>query len=176
MPPPPSEEELKAEAERRVPPVLNALELPGQLVAGESYTLRWSLLGYHDSYMSAAVTFNCEEAPAGECGKYYRDHHESSGKIDPMPDPDTDEVGTETDWDYSGIKAREFLYEFNFVAPDVDAPTEMVIRFYRISDIDEGAGNTAISLLVPGGLPNVGYYDTAGRRISVEVVPNNTDQ
>lgn len=161
------EETAQEEAARRMPPVLYGLTLPqGGLVPGAEATIEWSLLGYHGGYQSAVAMFDCTGVEMGECGKYYKDHVASSGKIGHTEVLDTTWVyGTDN------VPGKEFTFSHTFTIPEVTDSTKMVLRFYRINSEDETAGSQSISLLVPGGIPNVEYYDTSGRRISVMVEP-----
>lgn len=153
------------EAARRMPPVLFGLTLPPEgLVSGSEVTINWSLLGYHSNYNSAMALFDCSNVDMGECGKYYKDHFETSGKI-------TSTMVEETTWAYGDIPGREHMFSHTFTVPDFQDATEIVLRFYRINTDDDSAGNQSISLLVPGGLQDVDYYDTSGRRVRVMAGP-----
>ena len=48
--------------------------------------------------------------------------------------------------------------------------TDIVIRFYIVSDNDENARKPSISLIIPGNLSDE-YYDTSGRKIQKHICP-----
>ena len=157
-------ETTKEKAERRMPPVLSSLEMPEQLISGVEYTIRWSMLGYHDNYRSIIAFFNCRTTP-DDCGANSGQKEFHSGRLSPVSSED----GA---WTYSGVQSRLYHYEYTFT-PNVDISTDYVIRFYRINSIDDAGGKSTLSLLLPGGLPNVSYHDTSGRMLQKTIQPES---
>ncbi|MBF0622342.1 MAG: hypothetical protein HQL54_10500 [Magnetococcales bacterium] len=156
------------EAARRMPPVLFDLDFPVEIHGGETLDIGWWVLGYHASYQSAVALFDCDEQAEGMCGRFYGDHVETSGKISAV-------ANKETEWMYGTIPARKSLFQHQLIVPEVDKPTEMVLRFYRINEQDDAAQSQAVSLLLPGGLSDRAYYGTTGRRLSVMVLPATSE-
>ena len=149
-------ETTKEKAERRMPPVLSSLEVPEQLISGVAHTIRWSILGYHDNYRSIIAFFNCQGIP-DSCGESWGQNEFNSGRLSPVSSGDGS-------WTYSGVQSKLYQFEYTFT-PSVDTLTDYVIRFYRINNIDDIAGKSTLSLLLPGGLAGISYYDTSGRRL-----------
>jgi surface antigen len=149
-------ETLGEEASRRMPPVFYKGEIPEHFVSGETVTIKWSVLGYHDSYKSNAAFFYGS-------GGSYNSNFQTSGDLNYVSTED----GT---WSYSGISSSVFNYEYVFTPPQVTNPTNIVIRFYRINDQDEANGNPGLSLLIPGKVSDRNY-DTSGRRIVKTIYP-----
>lgn len=156
------------EAQQRMPAVLSAVSIPEPMTAGVSYPLTWTLEGYHDSYSSYAVMFDCTGVAAGTCGDSYT-NPEKFAESDVLT-PTATEAG---DWSYSGVTAKKFTYSWNFNAPAkradatdwaADPGSNIVVRFYLKSDVDLARGSRSVSLLIPGN-PATTCYDTAGRRI-----------
>ncbi len=164
-------------ARRRLAPVLAGLRLfpegqpdqpVGALAAGERYTVEWELLGYHQQYHSLVALFDCRGITDGSCADSYGDPERfaTSGNLTPV----LTEVG---EWVYNGVTSGRFTYRYTFTLPAERFAGEggdVVLRFYSKSDLDQIAGSGSISLLVPGNLP-FRYYDSAGRRLVVEVSP-----
>lgn len=146
------------EAARRMPPVFYSGEIPEYLVSGETVTIKWSILGYHDSY-------NAEVAFFYGSGGSYKNNFEASGELNHV----STESGT---WSFSGINSTIFNYEYEFTPPQVTNPTNIVIRFYRVNSIDDANGKSGLSLLIPGKVSDR-YYDTSGRRIVKTIYPSN---
>ncbi|MBF0621525.1 MAG: thrombospondin type 3 repeat-containing protein [Magnetococcales bacterium] len=166
---PPLDNQELIEAARRMPPVLFDVDLPVKVYGGEAMTVKWSMVGYHASYQSAVALFDCDQHAEGECGLFYNDNVATTGKIN--------SVGNiSSQWSYGTIPARKSLFEDQLMVPDVSQPTEMVLRFYRINDLDNAADHQAISLLIPGGLQEGEYYGTTGRRLRLMVLPANTGE
>lgn len=151
------------QAKRRLPPVVSAVNIPETMNSGQQYTLTWSLLGYDTDYQSEIVFFDCSGISNGTCGDSYLSNVTASGNLTP--------AGTAAgDWTYQGVTATRKDFSYTFTAPSVAVATEYVIRFYSNSQGDSNAGKSALSLLVPGNLSGQ-YYDTAGRRISKQIIP-----
>lgn len=163
------------EASRRMPPVLQTVDIPEAMYAGAGapYTLTWTQEGYHDSYTSCVAVFDCTGITDGSCGDNYEDPTRivTSGNIEPSS-------VTPGNWAYSGVGTQLFHYSWDFAVPakrpdneDWAAEgTQIVVRFYRKSDMEKARESSSISLLIPGNLSNT-YYDTAGRRIVKKIYP-----
>ncbi len=159
------------EARRRMPPVLNSIsfwdeggtEVTGALSAGASYTVKWSLLGYHESYQSAVALFDCSGISDGSCGDSYGTNFAASGLVSPY----SYQTGS---WSYGSHTSTQcnYSYDFTLTAGQFTSTADMVLRFYRVNTEDQSAGNGSLSLIVPGAL-SVGYYDTSGRRVKKTV-------
>ncbi|MDG5466809.1 choice-of-anchor D domain-containing protein [Deltaproteobacteria bacterium IMCC39524] len=159
------------EAQRRLPPVLATNSLPESMQASNEYTLSWTLEGYHDSYYSYAVLFDCTGET--DCGAFYSDASKfaESGPLSPAS-------VTQGNWTYHGAATKLHTYEWNFTVPVNRADssawdvvgTDIVLRIYRKSDIDNERASSSVSLLIPGNQSDR-YYDTAGRRLLKTIVP-----
>ncbi|MBF0148341.1 MAG: hypothetical protein HQL84_18675 [Magnetococcales bacterium] len=157
-------ETIQEEAARRIPPVLDSLVMPERILSGQTYTVQWTLTGYHAGYKSKVALFNCAGKAEGTCGSDVAEAFATSGNLAPT----SNDAG---DWNYEGVVATRFHYAYTFTAPTVTADTAMVMRFFQIDNADEVAGEGTLSLLLPGGLPpQVDYYDTSGRRLLVKVL------
>jgi hypothetical protein len=159
-----NDETIEQEAERRLPPVLNSLEIPENMTAGQTYTLNWSVLGYHDDYSTWAVFFDCHGITEN-CGSSFSSNFEFSSKLSPT----LIEPG---EWSYNGIQSKVFHYSYNFTPSTSRFNTQkkIVIRFYRKNGKDDFVGNSSLSLIIPGDHSDH-YYDTTGRRIEKTVNP-----
>ncbi|SEH08545.1 C39 family peptidase [Candidatus Venteria ishoeyi] len=155
-------ETLEEEAARRMPPVLYNLNMPEHLVSGENITIRWSLLGYHDTYKSRVLFYDCASNP-NNCNQWIID----SGDLSPISD-------VQGEWSYNGVYSRLFTYEYTFTVPVVDESEDIVIRFYRANGIDYANSKPSLSLLVPGAITSR-YSDTSGRRLIKTITPNWND-
>ncbi|MBF0632961.1 MAG: DUF1566 domain-containing protein [Magnetococcales bacterium] len=157
-------ETIQEEAARRIPPVLDSLVMPERILSGQTYTVQWTLTGYHAGYKSKVALFNCAGKADGTCGSDVAEAFATSGNLAPT----SNDAG---DWNYEGVVATRFHYAYTFTAPTVTADTAMVMRFFQIDNADEVAGEGTLSLLLPGGLPpQVDYYDTSSRRLLVKVL------
>jgi hypothetical protein len=145
------------EARRRLPAVIYSLNIPENMISGQTYTLTWSQLGYDDSYQSIIAFFNCAGINDGSCGDTYGSNFNASAYIE----PDSVQAG---DWTYNGVQSQKFNYSYSFTAPVVTSGTDIVIRFYSRSQTDADSGNGGLSTLIPGNLSGI-YYEQAGRRI-----------
>ena len=154
-------ESTDEEARRRMPTVLQSLEIPEVMSGGQSYTLAWSQLGYGESYLSNIVFFDCTGTANGACGDSYGGNFQSSGYLA----PESVETG---DWSYNGVVSRRFNYRYTFVAPLLAHPAEMAIRFYSKSQDDAESGNAGLSTLIPANLA-ARYYGQDGRRILKQI-------
>ena len=160
------------EAQGRMPPVLSANSIPETMQAGQTYTLSWTLEGYHEDYFSYAVLFDCTGET--DCGASYGDASKFAESTILLPT--TVSAGN---WTYHGVATRLHTYEWNFTVPatraDLISPwnvagTDIVVRLYRRSDIDNARNNNSASLLIPGNQSSR-YYDASGRRILKTIIP-----
>ncbi|MEE9304428.1 MAG: choice-of-anchor D domain-containing protein, partial [Thiotrichaceae bacterium] len=163
-------EALEQAAERRLPPVLDSLSFTPALVnntmvAGTTYTVSWTTLGYHDDYESLIAFFNCAGIVGNNCGNSFSSNPESSGLLNPT-------LVETSIWHYKDEFAKVFHFSYSFT-PDpavFTTSTEVVIRFYRRNNNDKFVGNSSLSLIIPGNHSD-NYYDDEGRRISVTIEP-----
>ncbi len=157
-------ESTDQQARRRLPPVLYSLAgLPETMTIGQSYTITWELLGYHENYLSAIVFFDCTGIAPPNCGNSYSSNFASSGILSPA----STAVG---EWSYKGVQSKRYSYSYTFTPTTAQfpAPADIVIRFYRKNGDDSAAGKGSLSLIIPGNLSD-NYYDTSGRRIQKQV-------
>lgn len=156
-------EDGQTQSSRRLPPVLYALNIPEEMRAGQSYTLAWSILGYHDDYLSSVAIFDCTNVAAGTCGNSYNDANRIFTEVG------ADNGTTNTSWHNDGIYAKEHKFTAQFT-PSVGQVTDIVMRFYRLNTDDKNAGGSGLSLVIPGNLSDE-YYDKQGRRIKKKLLP-----
>ncbi len=159
-----TKEDNKHESSRRFPPVLHALNIPETMTLGQSYTLEWSLRGYHDDYITSLVMFDCTGVTDNSCGNDFTNaslFFNSGGVASHEKSP--------TELIHAGISAQEFKFRTEFT-PSFTQETDIVVRFFRISTDDLNAGLGGLTLIAPGNLSDA-YYDKEGRRIKKKVVP-----
>ncbi len=164
----------KEESERRLPPVLNSFSIEdsaGQVVtsmqSNTTYTINWSILGYHEDYNSIVALFNCTGiADETSCGNSFGDSNrfEDSGIIA------KDVPATNGIWFHGDVQSKIFTFSYTFTTPVVGVSTPIVIRFYRKNSKDQQVGNGSLSLIIPGNHADA-YYDTTGRRVKNTIVP-----
>ena len=53
-------ESTASEAVRRLPPVIDDININETMNVGTDYNLTWSIVGYDDDYTAHAIFFNCE--------------------------------------------------------------------------------------------------------------------
>ncbi len=162
------------ESERRLPPVLNSFTIEdsgGQTVnsmqSSTSYTIKWSILGYHEDYSSIVAMFNCTGiADETSCGNSFGDSNrfEDSGIIA------KDVPATNGIWFHGDVQSKIFTFSYTFTTPVVGVSTPIVIRFYRKNSKDQQVGNGSLSLIIPGNHADA-YYDTTGRRVKNTINP-----
>lgn len=159
-----SREDSYNESSRRLPPVLYSVNIPETMTSGQTYTLEWSILGYHEDYTSLLVMFDCTGIVDGSCGDNYSDATRffSSGTATP-------DSNVTSPWSNGGISAKEFKFSTSFT-PSFAQQTDIVVRFYRKNIDDLNAGKGSLSLVIPGNLASE-YYDTDGRRIKKTISP-----
>ena len=59
------------EAQRRIPPMIEVLEMPEQLEAGQTYTVSWKVLGYDEGYTTLIALFDCTGLGDTQCGSTF---------------------------------------------------------------------------------------------------------
>lgn len=163
-----SREDKNTESSRRLPPVLYNVNIPETMTAGQTYALEWSVLGYHDDYTSILAMFDCTGKSAGDCGKFYSQNFFSTGSVALASTSDKVPTG----WHNGTSYANEFKFSAPFIpsAADFTQETDIVVRFYRRNLDDKHAGNSSLSLILPGNLSSE-YYDKEGRRIKKKITP-----
>ena len=167
-------EDEESETLRRMPPVLENLHLEqdGEAIGkangidleGGPVTIEWSMLGYHESFTSILALFSCEPGDdSGSCGNAYGENIASSGQLEVQST-------TEGQWYYSGIRSKVYHYSYTFEPAGTPLLSlgKLILRFYRKNNQDALLGNSSISLLLPGNLDG-NYYDTSGRRLSIDI-------
>ena len=155
------------ESARRLPPVLNTFSIEdagGQLVStmqvGTSYTIKWSILGYHEDYTSLLAIFDCRGiADNTTCGDTY-----SGTKFLATGSINDDGAPVDGHWRNGSIQSKVFSFSHTFTAPALTEEAPVVIRFYRKNNDDQQVGNRSLSLIIPGNQAD-DYYDTTGRRV-----------
>ncbi len=168
-------EDRHFESQRRLPPIVELFDMPDTMtVATGSYTVNMRVVGYDlGSYEIVMAIFDCTNVAAGTCGSNYNDANRWA------PITMTPQATTQSNWSYNGIYANDTTYQATVVIPALNinngawatAPgTEIAVRFYQVSAAEKAAGNTNVSLLIPGGVAT-NYYDTTGRRISKRITP-----
>lgn len=165
-------ESSQEESSRRLPPVLNSLEIRdsgGALVEtmrpNTQYTIEWSILGYHSDYLSAVAMFDCSAVTDNSCGANFTDATRflSSGGVSPAATVDGS-------WSHAGERSKVQTFTYTFTTPNYSSATPIVIRFYRLNQKDLAAGNGGLSLIIPGNHASQ-YYDTTGRRVMNQIAP-----
>lgn len=156
-------EDSTTQSARRLPPVLFALNVPEQMYSDQTYTLEWSVLGYHDEYLSSIVMFNCNGVPADTCGANYGDEGRFFSKVGVLSEK------VKSSWKNGSVYAYEHKYSVQFT-PSFTEETDIVVRFYRLNSDDKAAGGGGLSLIIPGNLSEF-YYDKQGRRIKKKIIP-----
>ena len=158
---------------KRIPPVMYDLNISEELNASSSYTFTWSAVGYNNSYKTNIVFFDCTGLALGACGSSYSNSEKFHSSIFLTPTTET------SDWSYKDQTASEFNYSYTYTIPDTRANgsgwdnngTQIVIRFYVLSNEDEANGEPSLSLIIPGNLSQ-NYYDNEGRRIEKIICPS----
>lgn len=182
-----NEEDVPTEAERRFPPVLTEVKvLQGAteidlsteaLAVGQSYTLKWKMLGYDDIYTAYPAFFDCgNNVPTTACGS---DFNARIGSIDAAEI--LDDTGEEqVYWRYQTENAKyyEFSQPFTITSNDIAGSAGayyVALRFYYKNATDIAAKDSAISLLAPANIlgfssgGNSGYVGSDGRRLYFQV-------
>ncbi len=155
-------ESTKEEAERRLPPVIDDLNISEVMDTGTDYNLTWSIIGYGDDYTTHVAFFDCNNTAEGSCGESYGSTQRFDQGLNLTPF-----LTEDTDWKYRGEKAKRYHYNYHFTAQTDEfgsGDTPIVIRFYYVDSKDIASGKGSISLVIPGNLSE-NYYDTSGRKI-----------
>jgi hypothetical protein len=152
-------------AARRLPPVIDDLNISETMSVGVDYNLTWSVVGYDDTYLLYAAFFRCDaNVTQGECGESYGNAERFDQALELQP-----YLVEQSSWNYNGVvMAKKFHYSYVFNPKTTDfasGDTTIVIRFYYKSNKDMIANSYSTSVIIPGNLSN-GYYDTSGRKIS----------
>ncbi len=155
-------ESTAEEAERRLPPVIDDLNISEVMHTGTDYNLTWSIVGYGDDYTAYVAFFDCNDTAEGSCGENYGSAQRFDQGLSLTP-----YLTENTDWTYLGVDAKRYHYNYHFTAQADkfgNGDTPIVIRFYYVDGKDLAVGQGAISLMIPGNLSE-NYYDTSGRKI-----------
>ena len=160
------------EAKRRLPPIMTGLvvkdsfDIPvtnGQLLENSRYTFEWTVSSYQDWLSTLLAVFDCSTPQnANDCGLYVNNYERHSGFLN-------DPVISSGSWIYNGITINSFTYTYDYITPDVDGSSDVVIRFYQRSQNDIDAGNSSLSLLMPGSI-DANFYGEGGRRLIYNIV------
>ena len=162
-------ESLDEEAVRRLPPVLQNLNIPATMNVGTPYTINWSLLGYDDDYLSRIVFFDCRAITDGTCGNVVSSNFLDSGHMS----ADSQVIGGPGSWSYTNggtVSSNLFNYSYSFTPP-FSGP--IVIRFFQKNFSDDTAGLASQSLVIPGNQNPSGtsYGDKQGRKLLYTITP-----
>ena len=160
-------ESTDQEASRRLPPVIDTINIPENMSVGEDYNLTFSLMGYDDNYNVYVVLFNCEGVDEGACANSYNaaERFESSTLLTPY------QVEASS-WHYGTKTANRFHFSYSFTPQSdefTDGNNTIILRFYYKTHKDKVAGDNSVSVVVPGNLSDH-YYDTSGRKIEKNIV------
>ncbi len=162
-----SYEGAREEAQRRLPPIASTVIIMddqgqsingGELEESSTYTMSYSVSGYHSSYDVVGVLYDCSTVTLETCGLSFDQMIDNSGFIA----PNGQSAG---DWDYEGESITDFTYSFTFTTPAVNQDQQMVMRFFQKSAYDIIGGKFSLSLILPGNLP-FQYIDSSGRRVA----------
>jgi hypothetical protein len=159
---------------KRLAPILSDVNISEDLNASTSYDLTWSLIGYHHDYKVIVTMFDCTGMGTGNCGSSY-----SGSEKFLETDPVVPSSIESSDWKYYDQNASRFNYTCSVTIPDKrgnneswnSSGTDIVVRFYVLSDADGKNHKSSLSLIVPGNLAKR-YYDTSGRKIEKTVCPD----
>lgn len=162
-------ESLDEEAARRLPPVLQNLDIPATMAPGTPYTISWSLLGYEDDYLSRVLFFDCRAITNGTCGNVLSSNFLDTGHLN----ADSRVIAGADSWSYTNggtVSSNLFNYSYSFT------PTfagNIVIRFFHRNLYDDAAGLSSQSLVIPGNQNPVGtsYGDKQGRKLLYTITP-----
>ena len=155
-------ETIEEEAERRLPPVIDDLNISEVMDTGTDYNLTWSIVGYGDDYTAYVAFFDCNNTDDGSCGESYGSEQRFDQGLNLTPYL-TENAG----WTYQGEEAKRYHYNYHFTPQAGEfgsGDTPIVIRFYYVDSKDLAVGQGSISLMIPGNLSE-NYYDTSGRKI-----------
>lgn len=155
-------ESIAEEAARRLPPVIDDINISEVMDTGTDYNLTWSIVGYGDDYTTYIAFFDCNNTTEGSCGESYGSTQRFDQGLNLTPSL-TENAG----WTYQGEEAKRYHYNYHFTALADEfgsGDTPIVIRFYYVDSKDLASGQGSISLIIPGNLSE-NYYDTSGRKI-----------
>lgn len=171
-----NEEDRRHEVQRRLPPLVSALDIPEEMNATATYNLTWTATGYHGDYRAFMLMYDCTGIAVGECGARY----DSPGKFYQTALLSSAQ-STQGSWTYSTESTQNFQYTQTYTIPatrpsDSSAwpaiGTPIVIRIFILSADDVEAEKLGLSLIIPGNLSD-NYYDTSGRKIQKIICPSD---
>lgn len=186
-----NDEDITAEAQRRFPAVLSKVQVltaagaavdvsTTPLNVGDTYTLKWRLLGYDDAYATYPAFFNCGQAiPTTSCATDFANRISSIDAIDIV----NNSGAAQGLWRYASVSAKnyDFTQTFTITSADVNnvsGISYIALRFYQKNAVDIAAGNEAISLIAPSNIigfsgdpatAKSGYIGNDGRRLFIQV-------
>lgn len=142
-------------AQHRLPPVIYSIDkLPKTIKSGISYSVEWSVMGYHEKYdIHIQISNNNGD---NVFSKTISPYNTSTGQ-----------------YSWGDIKSKRFFYKTNFKL-NYSTAQNFTVRFFA-SPVTDPYDNTFLSALVPSGL---GYEagDTTGRKIVIYGSVNNADR
>lgn len=140
------------QAQHRLPPVIYSLDIPKVVKSGETYTFKWTVMGYHDTYNMELALYK-----VGEKNPFNKAHE----KLSPIK-------VTKGLYRYGNIHSKRFWYQKSVKIPKLDKNQDLIVRFF-ISPPYDDIDTSFLSCLVPGGL---GYdvADTSGRKIKIKAL------
>lgn len=145
-------------AQHRIPPVIYTLNVPDQVVSGESNNYYWSVVGYHDDYDVKLIIYD-------EDGDILLEQEVSPYTEVPVPGP--------YQWDDEVI-SKVFVYRIEDAVMDFNYSQDLKLRFF-ISPINDPIDTTFLSCIIPGGFDHR-YGDTSGRVLLLNGIVNGTQQ
>ena len=140
------------QAKHRLPPVIYSLDIPKVVKSGQTYSFKWTVMGYHETYnMQLALYKKGENKPFNKAYK----------KISPK-------TITKGAYHYGKVNSKQFWFQTDVTIPKLDRNQDLIVRFF-ISPPYDDIDTNFLSCLVPGGL---GYdvADTSGRKIKIRAI------
>jgi len=194
-------QEAQDEAKTRISPVIADIQVSdgtvptAGFIAGQDYTLTWSMIGYDPEYQyTAIVLFDCTDSDNAnyECGASFGDDNKI---IVELRDVHTDEQAQ--DWNYRAstgeyVYADKHTYSATFTFPDTrqwvdgsgdpttnkgpwptcgdqNGPSVIVARFYQKAD---GVASNAPSIAALIGARASNSYGVYSRRVATTACAN----
>ena len=166
-----SAESVLVEAQRRIPAMIETIDIPEEMNASSSVDISWKVLGYDAGYVTTIVFFDCTDKAEGTCGSSLADNLG-------YQTIDTPSLVETAPWTYASETAQYFNYNYTYEVPATradgsawpDSGADIVVRFYQKNSSDTQAGKSSISLLIPGNVTSR-YYDATGRRVVKTICP-----
>lgn len=149
-----SQEPTREDAERRLPPVVDSVDLPDRLLPGRSYNVSWTVMAYYDEGLDSicALFFNEETIQVQET--------------------DTDTAITDGRYRWGDIRSYQFDFAGSFAVPPDATPQDFTVRFYsRPHGSSVGYKQAYLSSIIPGGV-DARPYEAEGRKLRRSVVPS----